>query len=94
MIRILQELLTYYGDSTNIIFMITPYHPDLYKKFLTEKPILLEIEDEFRELAKVNNIKIIGSYNPAINSCAASEFYDGIHPKGSCVKKILKGLVL
>jgi len=94
MIRILQELITYYGDSKNIIFMITPYHPDLYNKFLTEKPILLEVEDEFRELAKLNNIKIIGSYNPKRNSCDASEFYDGIHPRGSCVEKILKELVL
>ena len=84
----LQSLVDHYSDSTNILLMLMPYHPELFKRFISEEPILLEIEKDFRNFAKKNNLRIIGSYNPNKTNCFAEEFYDGIHPEGSCINKI------
>jgi hypothetical protein len=57
-----------------------------------EKRIFLKIEDQFRKIAKQNNIQLIGSYDPKRVGCNESEFYDGMHPKESCMKKVIKEL--
>ena len=53
------------------------------------KPIFLEIENEYINFAFQNNLKIIGSFNPQKIGCNKNEFFDGMHPKDSCMKKII-----
>ncbi len=89
MLQMLENLITFHSKSTEIILMLTPYHPDLYKRFLKEKPELLQIEKDFKELADLLSIRIVGSFDPRFNSCKKFEFFDGIHAKESCIKKIL-----
>ena len=33
-------------------------------------------------------ITIVGSYDPSKLGCEDKDFYDGLHPKSSCMKKI------
>lgn len=73
----------------NVILVLSPYHPKLYKKLAAEKPIFLEIEKIYRSLAEKNHVRIVGSYDSDLIGCSEEEFYDGMHPKESCMRKVL-----
>jgi len=81
-----------YSKKYKIVLVLSPYHPNLYQRIKRERPIYLEIESKFRDFAKTHNVQIIGSYNPDIVGCNESEFYDGMHPKDSCMGKIMNSL--
>ena len=69
--------------------LLTPYHPAAYDEILKNASVIIEMEKELRLIAKSKNIRIIGSYNPDRYDCQGPEFYDGAHPKDSCMKKII-----
>ena len=46
----------------------------------------------FKKLSKETNIKIIGSYDASSVPCDDNEFYDYMHPKDSCMKKITNSI--
>ena len=78
--------------NVDVVLVLTPYHPDAYKLTIKEKPIYIELEKKYREIAKQFNIKIVGSYNSTLTGCNKHEFYDLTHPKESCMKKIIKDI--
>ena len=80
------QWLQHRGLDVSIVF--SPYHPNLYAKMIDEKPIFLLIESEIRRMAKELSLTDLGSYDPRFNGCTASEFYDGMHPKESCMRKV------
>ena len=43
---------------------------------------------ELLQIAKENSIDVIGSFNPYNISCSEFDFYDEMHSKPSCLKKI------
>lgn len=75
-----------------IVLILSPYHPILYERMKSQHTIFLDIESQFKIFAKKNGIKIIGSYDPALVGCIASEFFDGMHPRDECMGKIIKVL--
>lgn len=89
----LETLVKYLQNfGVNITLVLSPYHPDLFKMMKLDKPIFLDIENWFKKFGKKNNINVIGSYNPATINCQKEEFYDGMHPKISCMKKLFSGI--
>ena len=46
----------------------------------------------YRNLSKELNVEIVGSYNPLKVGCNEYEFYDGMHPKDSCMDKVVSNL--
>ena len=60
----------------------------LFKKKLW-KLYFLELEQKFRDIAFQQEIQIIGSYDPNIVGCTSDEFYDAMHPKESCMQKVV-----
>ncbi len=73
------------------LLFLPPYHPEMYDALTRDGSpyrIIREAENHFRALAKRKGIPIVGSYNPALTPCAPVEFYDGMHPKPSCIDKI------
>jgi peptidoglycan/LPS O-acetylase OafA/YrhL len=76
-------------NGVNVTLVLSPYHPKLYQLMQAEKPIFLEIESWFRDFSNENGIQIIGSYDGRRVGCGENEFYDGMHPKGSCMVKLL-----
>jgi hypothetical protein len=58
----------------------------------SEKSIFLEIEDWFRSFGSRNGVGVIGSYDGRLVGCADDEFYDGMHPKSSCMQKLFVNL--
>lgn len=75
-------------NGINVVLVLSPYHPDLYEKIRTEKEIIVTIEKDFLSLGKELQVEVMGSYDPKKIDCVASEFYDGMHPKESCMKKV------
>ncbi len=78
----LDLLITYYKQrKTEIIFILAPYHPDIYKKIATSSKYIMVSESEkyFKELADKNHIKIKGSFDPGKIGLTSKDFYDGMH---------------
>ncbi|RZK16610.1 MAG: hypothetical protein EOO43_14305 [Flavobacterium sp.] len=51
---------------------------------------IIDVEKKIHELANILGVKTIGSYDPQIAGCEESEFFDGVHPKKTCVRKIME----
>jgi hypothetical protein len=79
-------------SGIRVVIVLPPYYPDLFERIKREKPEFLKVENEFRNVAENMNIPIIGSYDGALTGCDVTEFYDGMHPKESCMKKVLSQL--
>ncbi|MEC8147383.1 MAG: DUF1574 family protein, partial [Pseudomonadota bacterium] len=76
------------SNNVTVTLILSPYHPKLYQLMRTQKPKFLEIEAWYREFAKRNDIRIIGTYDGNTMGCKENEFYDGMHPKKSCMQKL------
>jgi len=90
--RIFNHLLQNIQGKSNVVLVLSPYHPKLYQRIKNERKFFLDIEAKFRDLARVNGIKIIGSYDPGNVGCDDGEFFDGMHPRETCVSKLLSEL--
>lgn len=73
-----------------IILVLSPYYSNSFELTIKRIPVYLEIEKKFIDLAAKNKIKILGSYNPKLVNCEDNEFYDSMHPKDICMKKLLR----
>ena len=71
-----------------VILILPPYHLPSYELTIKEKPFYIDLENKFKELSLETNIRIIGSYDASLIPCNENEFYDQMHPKDSCLKKI------
>ena len=91
-LELFTQLLEYYNKDYEVILILTPYHPRLFDRFIREKPIFLEIEEQYRSIAKEIGIKIIGSYNPNRFNCPIEDFFDAAHPNDICMERILMEL--
>ena len=91
-LELFTQLLEYYNKDYEVILILTPYHPRLFDRFIREKPIFLEIEEQYRSIAKEIGIKIIGSYNANRFNCLIEDFWDAIHPNDICMERILMEL--
>ena len=78
--------------NKEVILVLPPYYLPSYKLTTQEKPFYLDLESKFKELSKATNIKIIGSYDASSVPCDDNEFYDYMHPKDSCMKKITNSI--
>ena len=73
-----------------IILVLSPYHSESYKLTLKKIPYYQDVEKKFIRLAKDKSIKLIGSYSMEKTECEDDEFYNGDHPKSSCMTKIFR----
>jgi peptidoglycan/LPS O-acetylase OafA/YrhL len=73
-----------------VILVLSPYYLPSFKLTVNEIPAYLDIEKKFLNLAIKHQIKIVGSYDPTLANCEIYEFYDSMHPKDACMKKLIK----
>jgi peptidoglycan/LPS O-acetylase OafA/YrhL len=73
-----------------VVLVLTPYYEPSFKLTINEMPVYLDIEKKFMKLASKHKIKIVGSYDPKLADCEIGEFYDSMHPKDDCMKKLIK----
>jgi peptidoglycan/LPS O-acetylase OafA/YrhL len=86
----LEFLLRNLKDDYRVFLILSPYHPKVYKAMQEKSMVYVQIEQMYKDIATRTGVQIVGSYNPAQVGCNKFEFYDGMHPKGSCMKKLLE----
>jgi len=86
----LQKLLYLYElNHVNVSFILTPYHPNVFKKGDTKAVQFIRIiEEKTIQLAKINNIKIYGSFFPEKIGCNSNEYFDFMHATNECLNRI------
>nr|WP_255558773.1 DUF1574 family protein [Polynucleobacter sp. AP-Kaivos-20-H2] len=89
---VFSRLIDYYRKDREIILLLTPYHESTYQRLLKGNVDIVSIEKQFISIAKEKGVTLVGSYNPKKTSCTPYEFFDGAHPKDSCMQKIVKEL--
>ncbi|HTC00352.1 MAG TPA: hypothetical protein VK705_06685 [Ferruginibacter sp.] len=75
--------------NVNIVFFLPPYHPIVYNVVERKYPMVIKTESYILKYAKMNSIKIYGSYNPRKVGLSGADFYDGMHCKEKGIKIIL-----
>ena len=78
--------------NKEVILILSPYYLPSYKLTIKKQPFYLDLENKFKKLSKETNIKIVGSYDASKYLCNDNEFYDSVHPKDSCMKKITNSI--
>lgn len=84
------------SERITVVFYLPPYHPDAYP-ILSRSPdyrIIDEVESIYRNLAEQRIIVVIGGYNPDTSSSLMEDFFDGMHPRESSVRKAFMNLDL
>jgi peptidoglycan/LPS O-acetylase OafA/YrhL len=87
-----EAFLNHHRKNRRIVLVLSPYHPDLFAVMTKNKQIFVEIEKQFRSLAARSRVTLIGSFDPKLVGCAKVEFYDGMHPKDDCMKRLVDQL--
>jgi hypothetical protein len=81
------------GAHVHLVMM--PYHPKTYE-LLSSSPkynIINEVEKTMIQLSDDLAVPVSGSYNPKVSECLDEEFFDGMHPKEGCLKKVIRQVV-
>jgi hypothetical protein len=86
--QVLFEKLIQSLEGYEVHIVLSPYHPVFFSQMMAENPIFSEMESNFRSLANQQGIAILGSYNPVSVGCIADDFYDGMHPNETCMRKV------
>ena len=92
--KIYQNFIEYLLNVHNkeVVLVLSPYYLPSYELTIKSKPFYLDLEKKFKELSKEKNIQIIGSYDVSKIPCEEDQFYDDMHPKESCIKKVIDQL--
>lgn len=80
-------------EGVEVSLFLAPYHPAMYEALSrADGPyaMVAQAERYVRDVARVRNLPLFGSYDPAATGCPAAEFYDEMHPKPSCLDRIVK----
>lgn len=80
-------------EGTRPTLLLAPYHPRTYAALISkaEYRMIMDVEASLRRLAMREGLVVLGSYDPALANCSEMEFFDGMHPTESCLKRILAG---
>jgi len=90
-LKTMGQLVNKYRDyEINPIFVLTPYHPNVWVDEESRTTLaLIEVERRLKDFAKNLGVKVLGSYNPKVVGCKEEEFYDEMHAKDFCLSKIV-----
>lgn len=78
-------------QGVEVVFLLLPFHPVAYKLF-NDNPnyrIVITIEDQLRDLARHNNVKLIGSYDPQNYGLTGRDFFDDTHGHEVVARKVM-----
>lgn len=80
------------GNNVEVSFWFPPYHPYVYQYIEKNNKFknVLKAEEFFREIARKENLKTYGSYNPVLCGVEETDFSDGMHLRTSGYEKVFK----
>lgn len=86
-------------QDVEVVLMLTPFHPLAEDRFRLDPPRpesawsrFEKVETAVRAEAARHQIVVLGSYSSQLAGCVADEFVDWLHPRRSCVQRILAPL--
>ena len=88
-INIFDKLIKFLSQKFEVILVMSPYHPSVFD-FPDQKVVkaINIIEPIIIDIAKKNNVSLYGSFNSKKIPCSKSEYFDAVHARSSCFKKI------
>lgn len=78
------------NQKVEVVFVLLPFHPALYKLF-NENPdyrIVISLEKALKDFALQNHIKLIGSYDPGKYQLGGKDFIDVTHGHEIVAEKV------
>ncbi len=92
--ELFEDLLHYLmAHGVKVVLLLPPFHPDVYRA-CQQNPkygMTLKVETYLREMARANNIEVIGSFDPGRCGFSAEDFVDGIHGHAIVMKRLFEG---
>jgi hypothetical protein len=87
-LRALLRFLRSRGVAVDLL--LVPFHPRTYD-LLARSPTRIDLAAEpfTRRLADQAGVPVIGSFDPRRSGCDETEFLDGVHPRESCIRRVL-----
>lgn len=89
---IFEALVAHYRSRRAVALLLSPYHPTTYSMIAKGYPQLAEVEALVRKVARKYDVPVLGSYDPERAGCTRAEFFDGMHPKPSCIGRVMSKL--
>ncbi|WP_050463149.1 hypothetical protein [Herbaspirillum autotrophicum] len=83
------KLINFLKENAEVSIFFAPFHPAAYPSLEQQYPQIGQIEQLIRaKFLKVGHVQLIGSFDPKIANCQQSEFFDGMHPKATCIQRM------
>lgn len=76
----------------SVSLLMSPYHPDLYEYIRDTDHGIIRAETMILQTGLETGAEVLGSYDPLFSGCESGEFYDGMHPKSSCMIRVVSGI--
>ena len=82
------------NKNINITLYFVPFHPFIYQKLIERQrsqnlTSIIDLEKNYSDLARKHDLKIIGSYDPAVVGLDENDFLDGEHIRAEAHERIL-----
>lgn len=78
------------NNGIDVVVFLSPYHPKVFNTVRKDFPLVIKTEELVRNIADVNNIVVLSSFNPSILDMDSSFFRDGMHCKEFGIRKIFQ----
>lgn len=82
------------AENISIAIFLAPYHPlvEAHQLGRRDWKITQNAESAVRNIAAELDIPVVGAYSARAVQCTDAEFYDGIHARESCMRRIIASL--
>ncbi|HPN14344.1 MAG TPA: hypothetical protein PLA65_19960 [Spirochaetota bacterium] len=74
-------------SGVDMVFWFPPYHPAVFKKIVSDCPIIIQSEEYFRDVARKNSMRTYGSYDPGKSGFREEDFFDHHHLKNDPMRR-------
>ena len=84
------------SKGINVYFVLSPYNPYVWDAMAADRDrysFIFEVEEYLRSYAEENDIKTVGSYDPAACGFSYGEFMDSLHLNSAATSAMVKDLL-
>jgi len=77
--------------DVQVAFVLPPIHPEALEVLRPSRwgPRIEACERFLNSVAAHYNLPVVGSFDPSVTGCDASQFFDAIHPSDSCITRVI-----
>jgi hypothetical protein len=77
--------------GVTLVLVVPPHHPDTYAlaRASSAGGHFDALRDAVEGIAARTGARVVGSSDPAAAGCSRDEFWDGVHPKPECLRRLV-----